>query len=59
MIGAGTGLAMERMGALAALLAVLLLGLLPRLALALSGLSGLDDNVLPVRRSCVATCRAR
>jgi type VII secretion integral membrane protein EccD len=40
----GTGLAAERVGALAALLAVLLLGLLPRLALSLSGLSGLDDR---------------
>ncbi|MFI5694933.1 EsaB/YukD family protein [Kribbella sp. NPDC051586] len=44
MIGVGTGLAAERVGALAALLAVLLLGLLPRMALALSGLSGLDDQ---------------
>lgn len=44
MIGAGTDLAMERTGALAGLLAVLLLGLLPRMALALSGLSGLDDK---------------
>ncbi|HZX08777.1 type VII secretion integral membrane protein EccD [Kribbella sp.] len=44
MIGVGTGLAAERVGALAALLAVLLLGLLPRMALALSGLSGLDDK---------------
>ena len=44
MIGAGTGLEAHRTGALAALLAVLLLGLLPRLALALSGLSGLDDR---------------
>jgi hypothetical protein len=44
MVGAGTGLAAERVGALAALLAVLLLGLLPRLALSLSGLSGLDDR---------------
>jgi ESX secretion system protein EccD len=44
MIGAGTGLATARVGALAALLAVLLLGLLPRMALALSGLSNLDDK---------------
>ncbi|MGW7683063.1 type VII secretion integral membrane protein EccD [Kribbella sp. NPDC054772] len=44
MIGAGTDLAMDRTGALAGLLAVLLLGLLPRMALALSGLSGLDDK---------------
>ncbi|MFG1625946.1 EsaB/YukD family protein [Kribbella sp. NPDC049227] len=44
MIGVGTGLATERVGALAALLAVLLLGLLPRMALALSGLSNLDDR---------------
>jgi type VII secretion integral membrane protein EccD len=44
MVGVGTGLAWERIGALAALLAVLLLGLLPRMALALSGLSGLDDK---------------
>jgi type VII secretion integral membrane protein EccD len=44
MVGVGTGLAWERIGALAALLAVLLLGLLPRLALSLSGLSGLDDK---------------
>jgi type VII secretion integral membrane protein EccD len=44
MIGAGTGLAADRTGALAALLAVLLLGLLPRLALALSGLHSLDDK---------------
>ncbi|MEU4191500.1 EsaB/YukD family protein [Kribbella sp. NPDC026611] len=44
MVGVGTGLASERVGALAALLAVLLLGLLPRMALALSGLSGLDDK---------------
>ena len=44
MVGVGTGLAWDRIGALAALLAVLLLGLLPRMALALSGLSGLDDR---------------
>ena len=44
MVGVGSGLAVDRVGALAALLAVLLLGLLPRLALALSGLSGLDDK---------------
>lgn len=44
MVGVGTGLATDRVGALAALLAVLLLGLLPRMALALSGLSGLDDK---------------
>ncbi|TDC32816.1 EsaB/YukD family protein [Kribbella albertanoniae] len=44
MLGVGTGLAADRVGALAALLAVLLLGLLPRMALALSGLSGLDDK---------------
>ena len=44
MVGAGSGLAVDRVGALAALLAVLLLGLLPRLALVLSGLSGLDDK---------------
>jgi type VII secretion integral membrane protein EccD len=44
MIGVGAGLAADRVGALAALLAVLLLGLLPRMALALSGLSGLDDR---------------
>jgi type VII secretion integral membrane protein EccD len=44
MIGSGTGLASDRTGALAALLAVLMLGLLPRMALALSGLSGLDDK---------------
>lgn len=44
MAGIGTGLAADRVGALAALLAVLLLGLLPRMALALSGLSGLDDK---------------
>ncbi|TCO50063.1 type VII secretion integral membrane protein EccD [Kribbella antiqua] len=44
MIGVGSGLAADRVGALAALLAVLLLGLLPRMALALSGLSGLDDR---------------
>lgn len=44
MVGVGTGLEWERIGALAALLAVLLMGLLPRMALALSGLSGLDDK---------------
>ncbi|MFK4085120.1 EsaB/YukD family protein [Kribbella sp. NPDC020789] len=44
MVGVGTGLAADRVGALAALLAVLLLGLLPRMALALSGLAGLDDK---------------
>lgn len=44
MIGVGSGLAADRVGALAALLAVLLLGLLPRMALALSGLSRLDDR---------------
>ncbi|GAA1717086.1 type VII secretion integral membrane protein EccD [Kribbella yunnanensis] len=44
MVGVGTGLAVDHVGALAALLAVLLLGLLPRMALALSGLSGLDDK---------------
>ncbi|WP_433002922.1 EsaB/YukD family protein [Kribbella sp. CA-294648] len=44
MVGLGSGLAAGRVGALAALLAVLLLGLLPRLALALSGLSRLDDR---------------
>lgn len=44
MVGVGTDLPWERIGALAALLAVLLLGLLPRMALALSGLSGLDDK---------------
>jgi len=44
MLGVGTGLAADRVGALAALLAVLLLGLLPRMALALSGLAGLDDK---------------
>jgi type VII secretion integral membrane protein EccD len=44
MVGLGSGLAAGRVGALAALLAVLLLGLLPRLALALSGLSRLDDK---------------
>ncbi|WP_433157643.1 type VII secretion integral membrane protein EccD [Kribbella sp. CA-247076] len=44
IIGVGAGLAWFRIGALAALLAVLLLGLLPRMALALSGLSGLDDK---------------
>ena len=44
MVGVGTGLAADRVGALAAVLAVLLLGLLPRMALALSGLSGLDDK---------------
>jgi type VII secretion integral membrane protein EccD len=44
MVGVGTGLAADRVGALAALLAVLLLGLLPRMALALSGLASLDDK---------------
>ncbi|TCC07646.1 EsaB/YukD family protein [Kribbella soli] len=44
MIGVGTGLAADRVGALAALLAVVLLGILPRMALALSGLPGLDDK---------------
>ncbi len=44
MIGAGTGLSADRIGVLAALLAVLLLGLLPRMALALSGLHSLDDK---------------
>jgi hypothetical protein len=44
MLGVGAGLAADRVGALAALLAVLLLGLLPRMALALSGLAGLDDK---------------
>ncbi|MFG1909940.1 EsaB/YukD family protein [Kribbella sp. NPDC048928] len=44
MIGVGTGLATAGVGALAALIAVLLLGLLPRMALALSGLSNLDDQ---------------
>ncbi|MFB6722822.1 EsaB/YukD family protein [Kribbella sp. NPDC056345] len=44
MLGVGTGLAADRVGALAALLAVLLLGLLPRMALALSGLASLDDK---------------
>jgi hypothetical protein len=44
MVGLGSGLAAGRVGTLAALLAVLLLGLLPRLALALSGLSRLDDK---------------
>ncbi|TDD58553.1 secretion protein snm4 [Kribbella antibiotica] len=44
MLGVGTGLAADRVGALAGILAVVLLGLLPRMALALSGLSGLDDK---------------
>ncbi|NIK59401.1 EsaB/YukD family protein [Kribbella shirazensis] len=44
MVGVGTGLAADRIGALATLLAVLLLGMLPRMALATSGLTSLDDQ---------------
>jgi type VII secretion integral membrane protein EccD len=44
MVGVGTGLAVDRIGALAALVAVLLLGMLPRMALAMSGLTSLDDR---------------
>ena len=44
IIGVGAGVSSEKLSALVAVVAVLLLGVLPRLALSMSGLTALDDR---------------
>jgi len=44
IIGIGSGASSEKLSALIAVVAVLLLGILPRLALSMSGLTALDDQ---------------
>jgi type VII secretion integral membrane protein EccD len=43
IVGVGAGVSAEKLSALVAVVAVLLLGVLPRLALSMSGLTALDD----------------